>query len=231
MVRVRKRITRKEISQPDQFITFTSRCFRFFAQYRARILLALSLVIAAFLTIWGFSLYSAHQNRLAAREYSRALTAYRGGKYLDALDGFARLSAYRRSDYSRLALLYSAQSHIALKQPSEAVPVLQEFLEKERVNPYLRQLALVTLGYVHEKAGNCPQAVKAFTEARNLIGPLREDALLATARCSSQNGDLMEALHAYKAYLSSFPVSPRTMEVRLRIQEIEAKMKGVAGSK
>ena len=227
MVRVRKRITRKEISQPDHFITFTSRFFRLFKQYRPRVLLALSLIIAAFLTVWGWSLYSGRQNRLAAQVYSLATEAYRDGNFQDALDGFVRLSAYRRSVYGRLALLYRAQSHIALKQPTEAVPVLQEFLEKERENLYLRQLALVTLGYVHEKAGQCSQAVKAFEEARKLTGPLQEDALLAKARCSSQNGDLKEALDAYKAYLSSFPVSPRTMEVRLRMQEIETRMKGV----
>ncbi|MFQ5540280.1 MAG: tetratricopeptide repeat protein, partial [Candidatus Binatia bacterium] len=152
MVRLRKRITRKDISKPDQFITLTSRVFRYFEQYRARILLALSLVIAVFLALWGWNLYSAHQERLASLDYSRAIAAFRSGDYQDALDRFVRLSSYRSTTYSQLALLYRAQSLIALKQPSEAVPILREFLEKERKNTFLRQLGLVTMGYAHENA-------------------------------------------------------------------------------
>ncbi len=44
------------------------------------------------------------------------------------------------------------------------------------------------------------------------------------------DGNLKEALNAYQEYLSSFPGSQMTKEIRLRIQEIEAKMKGPEGN-
>jgi len=176
-------------------------------------------------------MYKKNQNRLAAKVYSSALTAYRSGQFHDALDGFLRLGAYRSSTYGRLALLYRAQRHIALNQPTEAVPVLKEFLERQREDSYLRQLGFMTLGYAHEKAGQCPKAVNSFEEAQKLTGPLQEDALLAMARCNTQTGNLKEALSAYQDYLSNYIGSPRTVEIALRIQEIESKMKGLGESK
>ena len=230
MVRLRKKITRKDISKPDQFITLTKRVFRFFEQNRTKILLALSLVIAVSLALWGWNLYSARQDRLAAQVYSNALAAYRNGDYNDALEKFVRISDYRSTTYNQLALLYRGQSLIALKQPSEAVTVIQEFLAKDRSNSYMRQLGLMTMGYAHENAGQCPQAIKAFTAAQKITGPLQEEALIGNARCNFKNGNLQEALNAYQYYLSSIPGSQRSTEIRLRIQEIESKMKGAEGN-
>jgi len=51
------------------------------------------------------------------------------------------------------------------------------------------------------------------------------------ARCNTQTGNLKEALSAYRDYLSNFIGSPRTVEIALRIQEIESKMKGLGESK
>ncbi len=230
MVRLRKRITRKDISKPDQFITLTSRIFRYFEQHRTRIILALSLVIAVSLALWGWNLYSARQERLAAQVNSNALAAYRNGDYNDALEKFVRISDYSSTTYNQLALLYRGQSLIALKQPSEAVTVIEHFLEKEVNNSYLRQLGLMTMGYAQENSGQCTQAIKAFMDAQKITGPLQEEALIGNARCNFNNGNLKEALNAYQEYLSSFPGTQRTTEIRLRIQGIEAKMKGAEGN-
>lgn len=230
MVRSRKRITHKDLSQPDQFITLTSRAFRYFERNRSRVLLSLALVVLVLLGLGGWTFYKDNQNRLAGKVYSSALTAYRNGQYQEALDGFLRLDAYRSTTYARIALLYRAQSHIALKQPTEAVPVLKEFLERQVEESYLRHLGFMTMGYALEKAGQCPKAVNAFNEAQKLTGPLQEDALLAMARCNTQTGNLKEALSAYRDYLSNFPGSGRTIEIDLRIQEIESKMKGLGES-
>jgi len=94
----------------------------------------------------------------------------------------------------------------------------------------MRQLGLMTMGYAHENAGQCPQAIKAFTGAQKITGPLQEEALIGNARCNFKNGNLQEALNAYQYYLSSIPGSQRTTEIRLRIQEIESKMKGAEGN-
>ena len=123
MVRSRKRITRKIIRQPDQFITFTSRIFRYFEEHRAKIFVALGLVVALSLGLWGWQQYQSKQNRLASQAYARALGAFHDAKFQTALDLLDRVDAYRSPSYQRLAILYRANSHIGLKQPKDAVPL------------------------------------------------------------------------------------------------------------
>jgi tetratricopeptide (TPR) repeat protein len=72
-------------------------------------------------------------------------------------------------------------------------------------------------------AGQCAKAADAFTQAYNLDGPLKEDALLSKARCDNQRGAFPEALQAYQEYLASYPGSGRANEISLRIQSIQAK--------
>lgn len=219
-----KRITRKDIRRPDQFVTLTTRLLHLIKEHRNAFVTSLALIIALSFSIWGWDLYSDHQSRLAAQEYSRAVTLYHTGKYLAALDALARLDSYRSSRYSRFGLLYKANAYIALKQTTKAAAALQEFLQRERKNPFLRQLGLITLAHTHEIDGKCKEANANFDEAQKIDGPLKEAALLGKARCSSQTGDLEDALKSYRQLLSSYPGPEGVSEIALRIQEIEAKI-------
>jgi predicted negative regulator of RcsB-dependent stress response len=223
MVRSPKRITRKDIRRPDRFVTLTRTLFDLFAEHRTPVLLSLTLVLVLLAGLWGWDFYKGRQNRIAAEQYSRALSLYHQGKYRESLNAFAQVVSYRQSRYSPLALLYQANSYLALKEPAKAVETFQEFLRRERREPFLRQLAFLTLGHTQETAGQCKAAVVSFAEAAKLDGAFKEEALLGKARCSAQNRDLNEALNAYRQYLSSYPGSDRIGEISLRIQEIEAK--------
>lgn len=231
MVRSPKRITRKDIRRPDRFVTLIRTLFDLFAEHRIPALLSLTLVLVLLLGLWGWDFYKGRQNRIASQEYSRALSLYHQGKYRESLHAFAPVVTYRQSRYSALALLYQANSYIALKEPAKAVETVQEFLRKERGEPFLRQLAFLTLGHAQETAGQCKAAVASFAEAAKLDGALKEEALLSKARCSAQNRDFIEALSAYREYLSSYPSSDRIGEISLRIQEIEARSGGAVRGK
>jgi len=229
MVRSRKRITRKAIRQPDQFFTITSRVFRFFEVYRTRILLILALVIAFSLGLGGWKIYHSKQNRLASQAYSRALAVYHDGRYQEALELLDRVNTYRSPNYHRLAILYRAYSYLGLKQPKEAVRSLQEFLNDTPKNLYLRQLALLNLGFAHEMDNQCNAAISAFTEAAKIDGARQDEAILSKARCTTAIGQLTESVKIYRDYLASYPASASALEISLRIQELEARMKGDSG--
>ncbi len=228
MVRSRKRITRKIIRQPDQFITFTSRIFRYFEEHRAKIFVALGLVVALSLGLWGWQQYQSKQNRLASQAYARALEAFHDAKFQTALDLLDRVDAYRSPSYQRLAILYCANSHIGLKQPKDAVPLLEDFLSRTSKNSYLRQLALSNLGYAHEMANQCKEAINAYDEAAKMDGPQKEQAFLSKARCTATLGKFSEAVNLYREYLATYPGTTRAVEISLRIQAFEQKMKGAS---
>ena len=224
MAHASKRLSRRDIRRPDQFVALTGRFFHFVTHYKTNFIAAAAAIIIILLGLWGWEAYHTRQNRLAAREYGSALSLYHEGKYLQAVDAFVRLKSYSASSYSRLAILYQANSYLALEDPLKAIATLEELLQRERKETFLRQIGLLTLASLQERTGRCKEAVSRFAEAEKIAGPFKDDALLGKARCSLQNSDLKEALNSYRQYLTNYPGSERSGEISLRIQEVEAKI-------
>lgn len=228
MVRSAKKITRKDIRRPDSFITFTGQFLRFLDEHKTAVFLSAGLLLAVLLGIWGWQSYTRSQNLLAAEQFFDAVALYRKGQYQEAIESLERVKTYRSSTYLHLAQLYQANSHLALKEYDKAAEALDKLLHEEPNDPFLRQTAFLTLGYTHEKAGRCEEAVNAFARAQEINGPRREEALLAEARCEVEIGNFEEALHTYRQHLSDYPASEKKTATELRIQELEAKV-GVSG--
>lgn len=224
MVRSAKKITRKDIRRPDLFFTFTREFLRFVGEHKTVVLLSVALFFAILLGFWGWQSYTRAQNRLAAEKYSQAVALYHKGRYRDAIKSLERVKTYRLSAYPNLALLYQANSHLALKEQDKAVALLRELLKNESKDLLVRQIGLLTLGYSQEKAGQCEEAVNAFSQAHEIAGPRREEALLAKARCQVESGNFKGALDTYRQHLSGYPTSEKKTAISLRIQELEAKV-------
>jgi predicted negative regulator of RcsB-dependent stress response len=217
-----KRLSRKEIRKPDQFIDLMGRSYALAVQ-KKQVLLAAGIAVALILGgLGGWNLYQRKQNEAAAVEYFHAAQLYRDQKHKEATPALAQVALYHGSVYGRLALLHQAQSHVALKEYPKAIDALQELLRRETAGSSLRQIALINLGYVQEMSGQCPEAMSAYSEAEKLPGSLRGEALLGTARCSVQAGNPTSALDAYRQYLTDDPASYRSSEVSVRISELEA---------
>jgi predicted negative regulator of RcsB-dependent stress response len=225
-----RRITRKEIRQPDRFMTLLRHGLGFFTTHRTPVIasaVACAVIVAALL---GWDLYSRRQNRLAAAEYARAVDFYHGRKYKEALEALKRLEIYRSSFYSRLGLLYTANTQVALQDNSKAADSLRQLIAKEPKELVVRQTAYVSLGYLQEQGGQCQEAASSFAEAEKIAGPLKADATLGKARCSALTGKLKDALASYRAYVSDNPSSDRINEISVRIQELEAKIGEAPGA-
>lgn len=220
-----KRITRKDLRRPDQFVTFTGKLIQLLKDHKtAAVVGAAGLFIVVVLAA-GWDFYKTRQIRAAAVAYSEALTLFRDKKYREAIASFDGVSKYSLSTYSRLALLYEANSYLALNEPEKAIKPLEELLRKETKDSYLRQLALLTMGSVYEKAGKLQQASATYEKAEKTAGPFKEEALLGKARVSAENHDYKEALSFYRSYLTNYPTTGKSGDIELRIQELEAKVK------
>jgi predicted negative regulator of RcsB-dependent stress response len=218
-----KRITRKDIRQPDWFVTLLRESISFFKANRTAAIAsaaAVAVVVAAFL---AWDLYRGRQNRLAASEYVRAVELYHGGKYKEALEALSRLEIYRSSVYSRLGMLYTANTQNALQDTTRAADALLQLIAKERNEPLLRQAAYISLGYTQEQKGQYKEAVASFGAAENIAGPMKGDATLGKARCSALTGNFKEALASYRKFVTDNPDSNRLNEIAVRIQEMQAK--------
>lgn len=218
-----KRITRKDLRRPDQFVTFTGQLLNLVRHHRNASLIALGALVGALLFYGAWDLYQSRRNRLAAQEYARALNLFHEQKYRDAMAPLTDLSKSGPSIYRRLALLYLGNSHLALGDTKNAASAFERLAGGPTKPDYLHQLALLSLGHAHEKAGNLKEAAKNYLAAGQASGPFKEQAILGEARTSAQAGDLKAALQAYRNYLTSFPGAERSGEISLRIRELEAK--------
>ena len=229
MARSPRRITRRDIRKPDQFVAVTGEIFHYVKQNRKAFIGAAVAVVLALVGLWGWDVYKQRQNQLAAKDYVQAVNLYHAGKFADAVQLFGKAKEYSLSSHSAPALLYQANSYLALGEPAKAAASLQELLHKERKQSLLRQLGLLSLAYLHETAGNCKEAAPRFAEAEKIVAPLTDDAILGKARCSMETQDRKGALESYRRYLSSYPAGDRAGEVTLRVQELEARLAGQDG--
>ena len=223
------RITRKKIREPDQFLTILGQALEFFEKYKKACLLALAAILVLALASTGWSLYRDRQDQLAAVKFDEALRFFHFGNFREALTAFETVKSYSSSTLTTYALLYQADSHLALNEPEKAVKALQELLARERKSSVIRQLALMTLGYAHEVRSEWKQAAENYGAAEKIDGPYKEDSLLSKARCEMEAEDYKAALESYKSYLSTNPNGARSTEVSLKVQELEGMLKEKVG--
>ncbi|MGH7834057.1 MAG: tetratricopeptide repeat protein, partial [Candidatus Binatia bacterium] len=182
MVHSAKRITRKDLRQPDQFITTAGKLLDLVSRHRTALWLSVASILLIGVSAGAWSLYKNRQERLAAHEYALALKAYQSGKLQDALIAFEKVAVYRSTDYGRYALLYQANAHLGLNEHQKAVPLLERFVAQERKDVFLRQLAFMSLAHAHESSGRPREAVSSYSQAYGIDGSMKEEALVGKGR-------------------------------------------------
>lgn len=219
-----RKISRRDIRKPDQFVTTSRKVFHYVTSHRTPFVIGLSVIVALLLILWGWDAYRQRQSRLASQEYARAVTLYRAARYGEAATHFGQVTAYGSTPYRALALLYQANSYVAIEDAAKATASLRALLSRERKDTTVRQIGLMSLAQLQERSGNCKEAGGNFAEAEKIAGPFKDEALLGKARCDLQNQDFKGALSSYRQYASSYPGSDRSTEVALKIQELEGKI-------
>ena len=109
-----RRITRKELRQPDRFQVASEQALEFYQSHKNLVFAAIGALALIGLTILGWQLFKERQNTAAAHEFTNATELYQAEKYREALTAFEKVQGYRWSLYAGLAHLYAANSHIAL---------------------------------------------------------------------------------------------------------------------
>ncbi len=220
MATARKRITRKELRQPDWFQIATEKAFEVYEGQRLKVWLGAVVVVGLLLGVWGWQVFREHQNGKASEAFAAATALYHDQKYREAISAFRNVEDYRWSRYATFAYLYEANTYLAVNDLNNALTAAQRFVNATSPDSVYRQIGLVTLGSIEEKKGQIKEARQHYSEAEGINGAFRERALLGKARTSERLGDLKTALAAYRDYDKENPGSP----IGLQIPAIEAKL-------
>lgn len=219
MATASKRITRKQLRQPDWFQVAVEHALDYFNRHKSLVFAAVAglAVLGAF--VWGWQLFKQKQHLAASTEFSKALALYQSEKYRDAITAFETVKSYRWSRYAVVAHLYLINSYLATNDLDKAIMEGQRSLVATAPNSIYRQLALVDLATAEEQKQQCNAAIKHYSEAQNISGPLQGKALLGKARCAEQLEDPATAIAAYKEYIKDNPGS----SYDVKVAELEAK--------
>jgi predicted negative regulator of RcsB-dependent stress response len=219
MATASRRITRKQLRQPDKFQVVSDQALEYFGQHKLLVLLAAGAIILLALAFWGWQSFKERQNVAASREFTRALALYQGDKYREAIPAFEKVRSYRWSRYAVLAHLYLANSYVATNQLDKALNAAERSVVATKPESLYRQIALVTLGETEEQMKQCKSAIDHFAEAEKIAAALQSRATLGKARCAETLGDTQTALQAYKDYIKDNPGS----SLALKVAALEAK--------
>jgi predicted negative regulator of RcsB-dependent stress response len=227
MATASKRITRKQLRQPDWFQVTTENALEYFNHHRSLVFAAVAGVLLLGALVWGWQLFKQKQNLAASQEFSKALALYHSEKFGDAVNAFERVKSYRWSRYAVLAHLYLTNSYLATNALDKAVTEGQRSVAATSPDSLYRQIALIDLATAEEQKQQCKAAIGRYSEAQNIPGPLQAKALLGKARCAEQLGEVPTAIAAYKEYVKDNPGSPYAV----RVAELEAKAAATAAAK
>ena len=218
MATASKRISRKELRQPDSFQLGTEKALEFYKGHQALVISGIGALVIILLAIWGWRVYKDNQNVTASIEFNKALVAYQENKYPEALAAFEKIQTYRWSRYASLSHLYQANIYLATNDLDKALNSGQRAVTATKPNTMFRQLALMALAAAEERKSQCKTAIEHFNEAQKIAGPLQSSAILGKARCAEQIGDKAAAIAAYKDYVKENPGSP----MGLKLTELES---------
>jgi hypothetical protein len=217
-----RRITRKELRQPDRFQIATEQALEFYQSHQNLVFAAIGALVLIGVVILGWQMFKERQNTAAAQEFTNATELYQAEKYREALAAFEKVEKYRWSRYAGLAYLYQANSQIALGELDKALSSAQRAVTASTPNTLYRQLALMALANAAEQKNDCRQAIEPYNEAHKIAAAQQAEALLGKARCLEKTGDAAGALIAYKEYVKDQPGSI----ISAKIAELES-VKGV----
>jgi predicted negative regulator of RcsB-dependent stress response len=225
MASTSKRLSRKELRQPDWFQTVTESAFESYERHRIAVYAGIAVLVLLILGIWGWNAFKERQDAMSAEEFGQAITQYHAGKYREAIAVLAKVQTYRWSRYANLAYLYEANSYLALNDPTKAANAAQRFIVGTDQNSLMRQIGLLTLADIQERqSSQCKEAITNYVEAAKIKGPFSERAILGQARCAVQLGDLQGGIAAYRQLLKDQPESPGSSYITFKIGELESKL-------
>jgi hypothetical protein len=206
----RKRLRRKELKQPDEFLTLTAKALIWgrahpqFVTWGGFGLLVVS--IAVFVVV---SFQSARNND-SNTDLGRAMLAHPGEQSSEAAKAFAEVAQrWPSTPAGKVAAILAANADLRQGDEARGTDVLKQVLDASDGLPqYIRQELLFDWGYALERGEAWNDAAEKYAAAAALPGPFAGPALLGEARVRERAGDKERAQQLYAAFVEKFPDLP-----------------------
>jgi tetratricopeptide (TPR) repeat protein len=229
----KRKIIKKKLKEPDEFISFTEQAFLFVKGHLRTIATGGILLSLILLSIFLFQKWEekkegdAYQKFGSAMEIYQMLSSpYREGsisEYKNLLEKFDEvITQFPRTSSGKFSLLYKGNTHLRLGEFDEAIKAFQGFLQKAGKENLYRYFAMEGLGYAYEGKKDYEKALDAYQKILEMSKTFQfAGAYLNMGRCYEKFGRKKEALDNYRAFLKVSQKSIMTNAVLEKISDLE----------
>jgi cytochrome c-type biogenesis protein CcmH/NrfG len=232
----KRHLTRKEIKQPDQFVSSSAQMMEWAKSHVNHLLYG---VLGIIILIGLFVVWSAWQSQ---RQQQAEKLLYDAVKLL-SLDESPREStssqtlthlqhiAEKFNSTQAAAFAYWYLGHLYFEQKNYTA-ALAAYHQAQRRFPHQPDLLMpiliaLNIGYTKEVSGLCDEAIESFEQVlQSSASWLRGEAFLEIGRCYEQQGTIVQAIATYDRALSDRAVDTTA---RQKIEEQLTRLRSIQG--
>jgi len=228
-----KKIIKRKLKEPDEFITLTERAYLFVTHHAKPIALGAGILLVLLLFIFFLQKWEKKNAgdadqmfNLAAETYQLVSSPYREGspqEYKNVIERFNEvITKFPKTQAGKLAVLYQGNIHFRLGEFDEAIKAYETYIEKAGKEKLYRAFAIEGLGYSYEGKRDYEKAMRAFQKLIDLgEGFQLANAYLGLGRCSEKMGKTKEALENYRSFIKISQKSQMANIVLRKISSLE----------
>ena len=228
-----KKITKRQLKEPDEFITLTEKAIHFTSHHGKSIVAGGIFILVLILVIVFFRVGERKKEEEAAKAYGTASEMYERGvaqaqeasaqDTKEVLERFNEIvTKFPKTSFGKLSLIY--QGNICLRQGAydEAIKAYSTFLEKAGKERLYRYFAWEGLGHAYEEKKDYGKALEAFQKILEFgEGYQLAEAHLDIGYCYEKLEKGKEAAENFKAFLSMSPKSELASVIHRKVSLID----------
>ncbi len=214
---VRKRVSRsrkRQLEQPDEFITFSRRLIEFATEHKVQILWALSVLGVLIIAIAGIRYFSNKAENKAFALLGQSMLKYETAiknkaseeAYLEAKKDFQMiLEKYSGKEGGKLARVIYANICYQAGDFDEAILLYNKALQDFENNQFFKNLILSSLGYSFEGKKDYKNAAKYFEMIAT--GPdsiMKDEAFFNLGELYATMGNKDKSIDSFKKIISNY---------------------------
>jgi tetratricopeptide (TPR) repeat protein len=205
----RPKLKRKELKQPDEFMTVAYSVEDFVEHHLSKVITGALVVLAVAAVFFLIYQHVSSVRRAAAEQFYAGFTALNSRDYKSAQRKFdAVIADHPSTRAAGLARFYRGIAYFDSGDLPKARAALEDYTQGDAPTS-LRELALMDLGIVNEQMHDYAKAISAYQEAAALNGPEKNNARIAIARVLQIEGKRDAAIKAYQDFLNTDPYAPQ----------------------
>jgi len=240
-----KKIDRKDLKQPDEFISFSHKALQWALERRTGVLVGIAALVLIIIGFYAWRWYLHENARHASMDFieakkiletslqespnqqptnmSQASYVTEKEKHQAAIEAFKKVkNNHKGTDVASLATYFIAESNRKIGEYANAIKYFKEYISEQGQNGLLGVFALEGIATSHESQDKPEEALKHYQKLEKLEP---DRGKYHQARLKQKSGEIQEARRLYEDIIKEHPqtIYRQTIEERLSQLTIEEK--------